>query len=230
MRYAKGLLPVLALWGSAPLHALAQGALPACSAVADPTYTGSCTATASVYRFTLRRMQLRSTSGTLVTIASGDQTFDVAQVGAGQAVGSYASGAAIPVGTYDAMVPTIQGTWTVRASYRSNVQGGVLGDCVTTATGASANPADEAEMSSDLAAFFTANPGFTPPDMAVSGSDLVITDTSAAGLPLTVANGDSVELKITFDVSTGVKFDYVNGSCTDARVGPLGVTLSLTKN
>jgi len=210
--------------------ASAQQALPTCSSVADPTFTGRCTVSAEVYRFTIREMRLRATDGSFVTLGSGDRSFDVAQVSAGQAVGDYASGSSIPPATYNAIVPTLGGTWTVQGGYERAVDGGVLGDCVTTSGGHSTNPADKGEMPTDLAAFFTANPSYMPPDMQVSGSDLIITDTSASGMPLTVADGDGIDFTITFDAGSGLEFEYANGSCVGANIGPLGVTLAFTKH
>ncbi len=197
--------------------------------MADPTFTGRCTASAEVFRFTIREMRLRATDGSFATLGSGDRSFDVAQVSAGQAVGDYASGNSIPTGTYNAIVPTLNGVWTVQGGYEQAVDGGVLGDCVTTSGGYSSNPADKGEMSTDLAAFFTANPSSLPPDMQVSGSDLIITDTSASGLPLTVAEGDVIDFTISFDAGSSIDFEYANGNCTGAYIGPLGVTLSFTK-
>lgn len=222
---------LLLLAATVPVSApRAQAAPPACSAVADPAYTGHCRVAAAVYRFTIRNMRLRATDGSFVTLGSGDRSFDVAQVGAGQAVGDYASDAPIPAGTYDAIVPTLGPVWTVRGSYRKAVDGGVLGDCVTTAAGASDDPADEGELAFDLAAFIQSDPDHAPPDMQVVDGDLVITDTSAAGLPLTVGDGDVVDFTISFDAGSGVEFEYVGGSCVGASLGELFVDLSFTKS
>ncbi len=47
--------------------------------MADPTFTGRCTASAEVFRFPIREMRLRATDGSFATLASGDRSFDVAR-------------------------------------------------------------------------------------------------------------------------------------------------------
>ena len=224
------LLAVFLTWAASP--AMAQSA-PDCAGNTDPCsncdnltnplYSGTCTTGADVYSFTMKEMRLRKTDGSFVSIASGDTTFNAASVTAGAQIGAYASGATVPPASYDAMSPTLGKDWGFSAS----TTGGAASSCATTAGGFSVNPADQATRIFDLVAFFTSNPGSTPPDMTIAGGNLTMVDASPS-MKVTVNNGQSLAINIQFDTGTGAQFIYVNGTCQAAVLGELGVTVTLT--
>lgn len=226
------LLAVFLTWTASP--ALAQAA-PDCAGNADPcsncgnltnaNYSGTCTTGADVYSFTMKEMRLRKTDGTFVSIVSSDMTFDAASVSAGAQMGAYVSGAPVPPASYDAMSPTLGKDW----SFSGSTTGGAAGSCASTAGGFSVNTGDQATRVVDLAAFFLANPGSVPSDMTVTADGMTIIDASS-GLQVTVNNGQSLAINIQFDTGTGTQFTYVNGTCQDASMGELGVTVTLTTN
>lgn len=228
-RFLRTLALLCALAAPLPVAAPAAAQAPTCAAAYHPFFTGNCSVPATVYQFTLKQMAMEIAGGGLQVIRSGSQTFDVAQAGAGAVVGAYGSAAVVPPNTYTAMVPTVGGIWTVEGEFRDLVSGTGKGNCVTTASGASTNLADKAPTPYDLAGFFTANPSYLPPGMQVVGGDIVITD-SSGGFPLTVDPGESFQLALVFNTSTGVEFLYNNGVCTSAYAGPLGVTMSVSAN
>jgi hypothetical protein len=174
----------------------------------------------------MKQMRLRTTSGEFVVVGTGDQLFDAATVNVGEQIGSYITNSELPVGTYDAMSPVLAGIWSVRGQHEQAVDGGP-GDCVTTATGGSTNLADKATLDVDFAQFVRDN-GSPSPDTFEENGNIVIVDTSANGLPLTVTPNTVVNVDLAFDVASGVTFTFVNGVCTRASLGPAMVTVSFT--
>ena len=197
-----------------------------CDNIANAGFSGLCTTAAATYTMTMKSMQLREQgTGTLVTIASGDQTFDAASVNAGATVGSYASGASVPAGTYDALVPTLSATW----SYSASTTGGAAGSCATAAAGVNAGSTAATAQSVNLATLFTANPTFKPSNMTVSGGNVILTDSTQASLPVTVGGGTGMTVDIAFDAGSAAQFTYAAGTCNATNMGPLGVTVTFTK-
>lgn len=196
-----------------------------CDNLTNALYSGACTIAPDVYSFTIKEMRLRKTDGTFVSIATGDTTFNAASVTAGAQIGSYVNGATVLPASYDAMSPILDKDWGFSAS----TTGGAAGSCATTAAGFSTNTANQATRIFDLVSFFTNNPGNAPSDIIISGNTMIVVDTNPA-LQVTVNNGQSLAVNISFDAATGAQFVYAGGVCQNAILGELGVTVSMTVN
>jgi len=81
------------------------------------SFAKTANATPDEYIVTINKVELyNSTTSTWVTVASGDLTFDIASVNAGEVAGSYVSGAAIPEGVYTQERTTVSRTFYIKAS------------------------------------------------------------------------------------------------------------------
>lgn len=198
-----------------------------CSTITSAVFSGQCTTSASSYKMTMKAMRLRrSSDSTFFTIATGSTTFDAASVSAGATIGAFASGADVEQGTYDAISPILDTSW----SFAASTTGGSAGSCATSAAGVTPGSVTAVEQAVDMAALFIAYPDYQPSDLTISGSDVTIVDTEQASLPVTVAANQAMTIDVQFDVSSAAEFSYAAGTCNGTNLGQLGVTITFTTN
>lgn len=73
-------------------------------------------ATPTVYEVTMTKVEFKNSAGSYVVLAEGNATFDIAAATAGAAVGSFASGQALPAGTYTHIRFTLSRTFGLTGS------------------------------------------------------------------------------------------------------------------
>lgn len=190
-------------------------------------FTGVCFGPATVYQFTLKGFRFRKADGTFVAVASTEKTFNAASVSAGAEVAAYVSGVAtkdlIPADatqvTFDAVSPVLSTTWAVQGGTGSS--GGPT--CFTSASGFSlTGPAATRTVT------ITEVPPGSP--ATLEGTSLTFVDTTPAGLPLTVTAANTITVSVAFDPSFGTLYTFGFGVCTGATLGPILVTMTITKS
>jgi hypothetical protein len=200
---------------------------PACAAQVA-FFSGVCFGPATVYQFTLKAFRFRKADGTFVNVATTEKTFNAASVNAGAQVAAYISGVPtkdlIPADakkvTVDAVSPVLSTTWLV--------QGG---------TGSSGGPTCFTSASADFRLTEPAGPRTVkitelPPGTAATleGTSLTFVDATPTGLPLTVTASDVIDVSVAFDPSFGTLYTFTFGVCTNATLGPILVTMKITKS
>lgn len=188
------------------------------------TFTGDCFGPATLYQFTMKDFRLRiqgtTTFKTVKAADTPEKTFNAASVAAGGDLGQFASGGPpLDPATYDAVSPVLSTTWSVQGSTGSS--GGPT--CFTK----TASPFSGATAPAQTFTFtVTSLPASDTVEL--SGTSIIIKDTSPSGLPLTITANEKVTINTAFDVSFGVKFTFAGGVCTGADLGPILVTMTLT--
>lgn len=191
-------------------------------------FSGVCFGPATVYQFTLKGFRFRKADGTFVPVASTEKTFNAASVNAGAEVAAYVSGVVtkdlLPADatqvTFDAVSPVLSTTWAVQGSTGSS--GGPT--CFTSASGFSLT---------GPAATRTVTITEVPPggsSVTLEGTSLTFVDTTPAGLPLTVTASNTITIAVAFDPSFGTLYSFTFGVCTQATIGPILVTMTITKS
>lgn len=207
-----------ALVGAAPARAQTP---PAC-ANQGAAFSGVCFGPATLYEFTLKGFRFRRQSDQVfVSVASTSQTFNAASVNVGAQVGAYISGATLAPSTYDAVSPLLSTTWRVQGSTGSS--GGPT--CFTKSSGFGlAAPAEARTV------VMTSLPPGTDATISADGTTLTFTDTTPTGLPLTVTGTETITVNVAFDPSFGTLYTFAVGVCTDASLGPILVTMTITSS
>jgi hypothetical protein len=191
-------------------------------------FSGACFGPATVYQFTLKGFRFRKADGTFVAVASTEKTFNAASVNAGAEVAAYISGVPtkdlIPADatqvTFDAVSPVLSTTWSVQGGTGSS--GGPT--CFTSASGFSlTGPA-----ATRTVIITEVPPGGS--SVTLEGTSLTFVDDTPAGLPLTVTAANVLDVSLAFDPSFGTLYTFVFGVCTNASLGPIIVTMKITKS
>jgi hypothetical protein len=178
---------------------------------------GGVLANPSTYVVTVTKIEFQKTDGTFVTFASGASQFDIASVGAGQAVGTLALGQSLPAGSYTGIRITFSRTFGMTGAV------------------ADANGGQPARTNTGNAATQTAPPDFTSIGVATTDGaagtlqqipvpfgTAVTTALTAEGieevgtteLRMTVASAFTVlpeqtvppAVRVDFDVTGGIEF------------------------
>lgn len=207
-------------------------AQPACASQVA-FFSGACFGPATVYQFTLKGFRFRKADGTFVAVASTEKTFNAASVNAGAEVAAYINGvptkdlipadatpADAPQVTFNAVSPVLSTTWAVQGGTGSS--GGPT--CFTSASGFSLT---------GPAATRTVTITEVPPggsSVTLEGTSLTFVDETPAGLPLTVTAANGIAVSVAFDPSFGTLYTFVFGVCTNASLGPIIVTMTITKS
>jgi hypothetical protein len=204
-------------------------------------FTGICTATPTVFRFTINQFRLRkSNDQTFFNLASGPQTFDFTSASAGAELGSFVAGVAVPPAEYDAMSFVAEQNVVIKGSTALNSGAGPT--CRTSASGVSTDggAAEEYVASNNNTPLF---------DVIVAGSDEVEGAQTGPGIEINYINpsnelvfvGDTIG-GVSFPITTtttsilnfrfsmrpvkGIVFEFNNGVCTDAFSGDLRIDIS----
>lgn len=231
-----GFVVVLGAMWSLFIAEPAEGQLDPCSGK-GAGFTGTCTAEATTYGFTMKRFRLKRTTPTgagFFTVGEGDQLFDAgsdAGVSAGQKMGEYISGKALETPEslsvteleYTAVSPVLSTIWSVKGSTT------VPSSCFTKSASPFFGTTGPAQTRSITITSLDGDPpGVTLDTVAKT---LTIEDSSITGLPLKIQRGEAptTEATVNFDPGSGVLFTFAAGVCTGADFGPLGVTMSITK-
>ncbi len=186
----------------------------------DPDFAaGTCTGEADFYEFTVKAFKLRRTDNDeTVDLTPGEKTFNAASVTAGADVGEYASGAAIDATEYDEFIVILGKTMSVRGSVTTDD----ARPCRTFTTGSADDGGTAENISENIPSQFL---------NADDDAEFTATQTELPDdLPLTVGEGQGVNIRIAFDVGSGVLYTFSASSpfnCTAADLGPLGVNMSL---
>ncbi len=173
------------------------------------------------YQFTLNRFGLESDDGTIL-FSGSLTTFNAASVTAGADLGNFISSASVPLGTTIVAVrPEVSKTFTVNGSGQSehtttgatpvNCSSG--GDQTGTLTVDENNTTIPSCSTSPSAAQCETSDGF-----------IRIRETSLGTFTVGTA---PITIQFDFDVGSGLVFTYGNDACTFAKMGPLGVTMTL---
>lgn len=186
-----------------------------CSSVAT-TEQFECVAPADQgYKFQINRFGFEREDGTIIWVGS-PVTFDASSASAGSAVGAYASGEALPYGTYVALRPEISGVTTVSASGATATTDGV--SC------SAANKSVDIIAEDPSLPLCAAAPASS--ECNAGNGFLRIRDTSAGRF--TISESSSPTITFGFDIDSGVVFDISQpGVCTYIDVGSLDVTFTV---
>jgi len=167
-------------------------------------FAATDTATPITYEVTMKKVELRDSSGNWVTAREADLTFNIASADAGAVVGSYISGASIPVGTYDQVRATMSRDLGVQAT------GSVGGTTYYSTSGSTTIPGDLGSaitISTDSGDYAQ---GTIQIPSNVSGVDATagtFVDTTTLSTPIIVGKGTIQSVTIKFDVTDKVTFD-----------------------
>ena len=166
------------------------------------------------YTVTMNRVELyNSTTSTWVEVASGDQSFNIASVNAGQSVGSYISSAPIPEGVYTQIRVRIsrtmnlqcQRTFGANTYYTTTTQQAI-------GSGGRAVVINTTEGSPQLGTIYipTGQPP-SPPAYLVSHTidGTYFVEVMNLSTNITVIQGLSNTVAVQFDVTNSVTFDNV---------------------
>ena len=175
------------------------------------------TGTPTSYRVTVNKAELyNSSTSSWVTVGSGDMTFDIASVTAGQAVGNYID-TAIPAGVYTQIRVTISRTMQIQGSaahggstyYTTTTQQsvGTGGQAVVANTTGPAALGTMVVPSDNL-----------PSGMTVSGTYFIITETLSSSF--TVTPGIAKKISIDFDVTGSLTFNHDNPTAVSWPTAP----------
>ncbi len=224
-----GVVVALGVMGSLLAAGTAEGQLPVC-ANQNAGFNQICTATATQYKFTMTNFEFRiKGTNTFVSVTEGKpgQDFDVgsANVSQGAEVGNFISEGTLPVGTYDAVQPTLAVIWFFTGEFTGG--GGFQG--ATTGSDPFCNTAGAAPAQAEFDFSTVDIPQGS--DFQIVGGELKLVDTT----PIEQAFPETQELVITgdkdlnvttkFNSTVGVVFDFT-GVCS-ARLGPLGVLMTV---
>lgn len=152
------------------------------------------TGTPSIYKVTMIKFEMSQNNGTTwFTVADSQVQVDIASVNAGERVGSWVSGAAVPLGTYNRMRHTVSATFVMRGFVYYNTTNRTY---FTTPNGSSsvAGNVTDTTLMANFGEQSIVLPADTP---GVSGGQIVAEETDN----LTIAAGTSFTERITFDVS-----------------------------
>ncbi len=161
------------------------------------------TGTPEAYRVTINRVEMyNDTTSTWVTLGQGDMTFDIASADAGAAVGSYVSGASLPVGLYTQV--------RVRVSRTMQIQGNV-GSSYTSTTASSADVGSSGQgiqagsAPAQLGTIIVPTDGL-PAGMTVDGDYFSVVYSLGAD-QFTITKGASKKVTVKFNVTGTLVLD-----------------------
>lgn len=175
----------------------------------DKIFAATANVTPEIYEITIKKIEFRNqATGSFVTVKEGDLTFNIASVTAGQTVGSYVSGSAIPEGTYDQVRVTISRNMGIKAT-------GAVGGTTYYTTSTSADIPSEAGIGSGTNVTISTNSalyaqGTLQVPSGVSGVDAsagTFTETDTLSTPIVVKKGLTKSMKVKFDVTNTVTFN-----------------------
>jgi len=140
---------------------------------------------ANVYKVTLTKFELFNGTSWVTIFEGSSTTIDIASASAGQAAGSFVSGATVPDGTYTRSRVTPSASFTIKGSDGTNFTTATIGP------GGGCTPTPTASLEAQCT-------------VSVPGG--VTPDTATFTTPITMTKGvASHKVRVSFDVSTAIQ-------------------------
>ena len=179
----------------------------------------AATATPTVYKMTMKKVEASSNGGTsYITIGEGDQTINVASVSAGAKAADYIKAVSLPDGFYNRMRVTISNVFTLQGNL---TQDAGLNNGVNFCTDDDGTPSSGACTPEEQNFSITSDTGF-PAGMTldVGAGTITVIDT---GNSFTIDSTTSKKFRIAFDVANSLVIE------ANDTMHPGGITVTISE-